>query len=51
MQRDYSTRRYTWVAIILHWVMALGIATLVVMGLAMTHLKLEPTRLFQLLLK
>jgi hypothetical protein len=24
MQRDYSTRRYTSVAIILHWVMALG---------------------------
>ena len=48
MQRDYSTRRYTPVAIILHWVMALGIAALAVMGLAMTHLTLGPMRLFQL---
>jgi cytochrome b561 len=48
MRRNYSTRRYTLVAIILHWVMALGIAALTVMGLAMTHLKLEPMRLFQL---
>ena len=48
MQRDYSTPRYTSVAILLHWVMALGITTLLVMGLAMTHLRLEPTRLFQL---
>ncbi|WP_158817380.1 cytochrome b [Methylocapsa sp. S129] len=48
MQRDYSTGRYTSVAIILHWVMALGIAALVAMGLAMTHLKLDPARLFQL---
>ena len=48
MQSDYSTHRYTSIAIILHWVMALGIGALVVMGLAMTHLKLEPTRLFQL---
>jgi cytochrome b561 len=48
MQRDYSTRRYTSVAIILHWVMALGIAALAVMGLAMTHLTLGSMRLFQL---
>jgi cytochrome b561 len=48
MQRDYSTRRYTSVAIILHWVMALGIAALAVIGLAMTHLTLGPMRLFQL---
>jgi cytochrome b561 len=40
--------RYTMVAIILHWVMALGIAVLAVLGLAMVHLKLEPMRLFQL---
>ncbi len=36
------------VAIILHWVMALGIAVLAVMGLVMVHLKLDPMRLFQL---
>lgn len=48
MRPAHSTRRYTSVAIILHWVMALGVAALVVMGLAMTHLKLEPMRLFQL---
>jgi cytochrome b561 len=40
--------RYTLVAIILHWVMALGILALAVIGLAMTHLKLEPLTLFQL---
>lgn len=33
---------------LLHWIMAIGIATLAVMGLAMTHLKLDPMRLFQL---
>jgi cytochrome b561 len=48
MQPDYSSRRYTLVAITLHWVMALGIAVLAVMGLAMTHLKLEPMQMFQL---
>ncbi|GLS19963.1 cytochrome b561 [Labrys miyagiensis] len=42
------SQRYTWVAIILHWVMALGILALAVMGLAMTHLTLSPMRLFQL---
>ncbi len=40
--------RYTLVAIILHWVMALGIVALAGIGLAMTHLKLDPLRLFQL---
>jgi cytochrome b561 len=40
--------RYTLVAIILHWVMALGILALAGIGLAMTHLKLDPLRLFQL---
>ena len=35
MQRDDSTPRYRSVAILLHWVMALGIATLAVMGLAL----------------
>ena len=48
MQPNNSPRHYTLVAITLHWVMAIGIAILVVMGLAMTHLKLEPMRLFQL---
>jgi cytochrome b561 len=48
MRPDYSNRRYTLVAIILHWVMALGITALTVMGLAMTHLKLEPMQLFRL---
>lgn len=36
------------VAIILHWMMALGIAALAVMGLVMVHLKLNPMRLFQI---
>jgi cytochrome b561 len=48
MRPDHSTRRYTRVAIILHWVMALGIAALAAMGLAMTHLKLGPMQTFQL---
>lgn len=33
---------------ILHWIMALGIVALVVMGLVMTHVKLQPLQLFQL---
>ena len=40
--------RYTLVAIILHWVMALGIIALAIIGLVMTHVKLPPARLFQL---
>jgi cytochrome b561 len=40
--------RYTLVAIILHWVMAIGILALAGIGLAMTHLKLDPLKLFQL---
>jgi cytochrome b561 len=40
--------RYTLVAIILHWVMALGVLALAGIGLAMTHLNLDPLRLFQL---
>jgi cytochrome b561 len=47
-QPDRSSRRYTLVAIILHWVMALGIAMLAAMGLVMVHVKLDPLRLFQL---
>ena len=42
------SQRYTLVAIILHWVMALGVLALAAMGLAMTHLSLSPMRLFQL---
>ena len=40
--------RYTLVAIILHWVMALGIILLAGIGIAMTRLQLDPLRLFQL---
>ena len=40
--------RYTLVAIILHWVMALGILILAGIGLTMTHFNLAPLRLFQL---
>jgi cytochrome b561 len=40
--------RYTLVAIILHWLMALGILVLAGIGLAMTHRKLEPIQLFRL---
>jgi cytochrome b561 len=40
--------RYTLVAIILHWVMALGILALAGIGLAMTHLKLDPFTQFKL---
>ena len=48
MRLERSTPRYTLVAMFLHWIMAIGIATLGAMGLAMTHLKLDPMRLFQL---
>lgn len=48
MSSAASPTRYTWVAIFLHWVMALGIAVLAVMGLVMVHVKLDPMRLFQL---
>lgn len=40
--------RYTAVAIILHWMIALGILILIVMGLVMDHVALPPLRLFQL---
>ena len=46
MPRDRT--RYTVVAIVLHWTMALGIAALATMGLVMVHLKLDPMRQFQL---
>lgn len=40
--------RYTTVAIILHWMIALGILTLIIMGLVMDHLTLDPMHVFQL---
>lgn len=43
-----TSPRYTMVAIILHWMMALGIAALTGMGLAIVHLKLDSMRLFEL---
>ena len=48
MSPTRSSQRYTSVAIILHWVMALGIFALASLGLVMTHLALSPMRLFQL---
>jgi cytochrome b561 len=42
MRQDRSTSRYTLVTIFLHWLMALGIAMLAVMGLVMVHAKLDP---------
>ncbi|MBX9931695.1 MAG: cytochrome b [Methylobacterium sp.] len=43
-----SARRYSLVAIVLHWLSALGILALVAMGLAMTQLELAPMRKFEL---
>ena len=43
-----SIERYHLVAIILHWVIALGILALIAMGLGMTHLGLAPMAKFQL---
>lgn len=40
--------RYTAVAIVLHWAIALGILALIAMGLVMDHLPLAPMRVFQL---
>ncbi|WP_086644012.1 cytochrome b [Acetobacter sp. DsW_063] len=40
--------RYTTVAIVLHWMIALGILTLIAMGLVMDHLHLDTMRVFQL---
>src|SRR5450631_4366334 len=48
MRPDHSTQTYSRVAIILHWVMALGIVALAAMGLVMTYFKPEPMRLFQI---
>jgi cytochrome b561 len=43
-----SIERYHLVAIILHWVIALGILTLIALGLGMTHLGLAPMAKFRL---
>ena len=40
--------RYTRVAMLLHWTMALGILSLIVMGLAMTQLTITPLLQFKL---
>ena len=43
-----SGARYTSVAIFLHWIMAVGILALLVLGLTMTHVTLPLMRKFQL---
>ncbi|MEW6437660.1 MAG: cytochrome b [Pseudomonadota bacterium] len=48
MTAAQSGSRYTAVAIFLHWIMALGIIALAVIGLTMTHVKLKPHDLFKL---
>lgn len=48
MTTGQPIRRYTVVAIAFHWVIALGILGLVVMGLAMTQFDLAPLRRFEL---
>src|SRR5262245_48002308 len=48
MRPDRSHPRYTVVAMILHWVMAAGIAALAVMGIIMVHTKLDSALLFEL---
>ncbi|MBB2158325.1 cytochrome b [Gluconacetobacter diazotrophicus] len=48
MSAPWSVERYTRLAIILHWVMALGIAALVVIGLLMVHDDLAPDTMFRL---
>lgn len=42
------TTRYSTVTIILHWMIALGILTLIAMGLVMDHIHLDTMRVFQL---
>ena len=48
MHKSIVPTRYGMVAILLHWVIGLGILTLIGMGLAMTHLGLTPMLKFQL---
>jgi cytochrome b561 len=42
------SERYTAVAMVLHWLIAIGILALIGVGLAMTHLTLAPMLQFQL---
>ena len=42
------SERYTAVAMVLHWLIAIGILSLIGVGLAMTHLTLAPMLQFQL---
>ena len=48
MARGVSARRYSAVAILLHWASALGVLVLIGLGLTMTHAVLAPLRQFQL---
>ncbi|TXN53018.1 cytochrome b, partial [Methylobacterium sp. WL18] len=48
MAPDSAARRYSAVAILLHWASALGVLALIGMGLTMTHAGLAPMRLFPL---
>jgi cytochrome b561 len=46
--RGVSARRYSAVAILLHWASALGVLVLIGIGLTMAHAGLAPLRQFQL---
>jgi cytochrome b561 len=48
LHRNVAAGRYTLIAIILHWTIALGVLALIFIGLTMTQLTLPPARLFQL---
>lgn len=48
MARHAPATRYSLVAIVLHWAVAIGIAALVLIGLAMAHLDLAPLQKFKL---
>lgn len=48
MRPSIVPTRYGMIAILLHWVIGLGILMLIAMGLAMTHLGLAPMLKFQL---
>ncbi|MBY0252441.1 MAG: cytochrome b/b6 domain-containing protein, partial [Methylobacterium organophilum] len=48
MANGVSARRYSAVAILLHWASALGVLVLIGLGLTMTHAGLAPLRQFQL---
>ena len=45
---DFGSSRYTLVAMLLHWAIALGILCLIAIGLAMTQLTLPPMLQFRL---